>query len=98
LGVLAQQRIVAFRVPLGQGTELGVAGVSERDEGVTPEVARVFAREIEAFVSRAHLVVRELEPLDERDVRLGALGGLPAGPPLLYAPIPRADVLTDVAA
>src|SRR5262249_12068429 len=68
------------------------------DQRVPAKVAWVLAREVEALVARPQFVVRELEPLDERDVRLGACRRPLAGPSLLDAAVPRADVLADVAA
>src|SRR5439155_4613593 len=74
------------------------AGVPEHDERVAAQVARIVPWHEEPVVARGQLLVRGLEPIDERDVRLRPLRRRLAGAPLLDSPVPRADVLADVAA
>ena len=71
LRVLAQQRVVALRVRLGELRGARRRRVAERDERVAAQVARVVARDVQALVARAQLLVVGLEPVDERHVRLG---------------------------
>src|SRR5207237_787099 len=97
-GVLAQQRILAVGVMLNELRVLGAAAVPERDERVPAQVARIVLRYEEAFVPADELLVGGLEPLDQRDVRLGAGRRRLAGTALLDPAVPRTDVLADVAA
>src|SRR6188472_2572951 len=99
LGLLAQQRIVAPAVDFGNATRSRITGIAERDEGVPAEVARIVARDEETVVALRKLGVVRLEPVDQRDVRLGnaARSGV-TRTALLDAAVPRAYVLADVAA
>ncbi len=96
--MLAQERIAVAGKGLDRGTVFAVAGVSKCDQRVSAQEAWIVPREVEAVVAPAQLVVAELEPLDERDVRFRVLGQRLPGAPLLDAAVPRADVLADVAA
>ena len=86
------------RVGLDGFPQLRVARVSGRDERVAAQVARILAREVQALVALAQLLVAGLEPLDERHVRLGVGGRSRVLAALLDPAVPRADVLADVAA
>ena len=72
--------------------------VLEGDRRVPLQQAAVVARDEQPVVAAAELVRVGLQPLDERDDRLGAVRQRLAGAALLDAAVPRADVLADVAA
>src|SRR5205823_15097190 len=73
------------------------AGVSERDERIAAQVARVVLRHVEAVVSRGQRRAVALEPIRKTDVRLGAVRQRILRTTLLDAAVPGTDVLTDVA-
>src|SRR5439155_5743426 len=74
------------------------AGVSQRHERVSPQIAGVVPGDVEAVVATDQLVAVRAQPLDQRNVRLRTLGQARVGAPFLDATVPRADVLADVAA
>src|SRR5213082_2859580 len=90
--MLGKHRIVAGGVPLDGRTRPRVARVPGGDERVPLQPALVVPRHVET----SEAVDVTLEPLDEVDVR-GVVDCEP-GPSPLHPPIPRADVLADVAA
>src|SRR5207253_8282372 len=97
--VPAQQRIVARGVRGDRVPQLRpAADVAGRDERVPLQPATVVSRDVEAVVACGERVLLCLEPLDERDVRLGFGRRRTAGAALLDAAVPRTDVLADVAA
>src|SRR2546430_7035684 len=93
--VLGEQLVAAGGVALDGSALTGAAHVAGRDEGVSLQPPTVVCRHVEAFVARAQLPAVRLEPVDQRNRRLGARAALP---PLLDAAIPGTDVLADVAA
>ena len=75
---------------------LGAADVPERDERVSPEPARVVARDVEPRRRRRRARVRPASSQPTRST--WPASGLSAGAPLLDAAVPGAHVLADVAA
>src|SRR5262249_24747754 len=96
--VLAEQLVVAVRIALHDLAMLRPAGVAEGDERVPLQVTAVVAGDVEPFVPAPELLRVGLQPVDERDDRPRAIGRRRARPAFLDAAVPRAHVLTDVAA
>ena len=71
-GVLAEQRVVAVGVPLHRRALGGAADVACRHERVPAQPARIVPGDVEAVVPLDQVVPVRLEPVDERDRRLGA--------------------------
>src|SRR5262249_17828191 len=65
---------------------------------IEPEAATVVSRDVEPLEPAPKLVRIGAQPVHERDMRCRGVRQRFAGPPLLDAAIPRADVLADVAA
>src|SRR5438128_1720758 len=91
-------RVGVVDVRLAGGSMPGSPYVPERHERVPAQVARVVAGHVEPVVPDAELLVGGLQPVHERDVRLGGRGGRLSRPALLDPAVPGADVLADVAA
>src|SRR6184192_2019036 len=96
--VLAQVGVLVLEVRPGRGPLVGAADVARGDERVSLQPAAVVARHVQSLVAAAQIVRFGPEPVDQRDVRLGARRRLDAAQAALDAPVPRADVLADVAA
>ena len=96
--MLAQQVIITVQVWLDSRALGRAADVAGRDERVALQPAGVVARHEQAVVPRRKLTRVGTEPVDERNVRLGAVGLQAAVSTFLDAAVPWAHVLADVAA
>src|SRR4051812_22167836 len=93
------RRLVRIVEKGGHGFPFAVAThVACRQQRVETKPAAVVARHVEPGKPGAQHVGVAAQPLHQGDVRRRILGQRLAGPPLLDAPVPRADVLANVAA
>src|SRR5438132_1369118 len=89
LRLLAQKLVVAVLERLEQLHVIGNAGVAQRDEGVSPQVARVVTRHIETVVAADEGIAVVPQPVREPDMWLGTCRQRRVGAALLDAAVPR---------
>src|SRR5215218_7078971 len=97
-GCLGQQLVVPAEVRQELLDIFGTARVPERDDRVPLEPPSIVARDVQAVVPLDELVIRRTQPVDQRHAGLRTRRLRQVAAAFLDAAVPRADVLTDVAA